>query len=89
MKVINIGNSNIVVKDIRGNAISVAPLKIIDVSEKTAERLIKVYKFQKVEEVTAEVKEEKKEAVKDEAVDVEKVKKAFGKKAKAEKEETK
>lgn len=86
MKVINIGSNNIVVKDIRGNAITVNPYQIVEVSEKQAQRLAKVYKFKIVEDVKTETP---KIEAKEEKIEVEKVKKAFGKKAKAEKEENK
>lgn len=55
MKILNAGTADFIVKDKRGNFVTLEPSKMVDVTEQTAKRL-RVYPFIKIiEEVKSEV----------------------------------
>lgn len=55
MKILNAGTADFIVKDKRGNFVTLEPSKMVDVTEQTAKRM-RVYPFIKIiEEVKSEV----------------------------------
>lgn len=63
MKIKNIGTANFVVRDIRGNVISLEPNCSIEVEDKLGAKFKRVYDFIQEVAVQKEVKEEVKEEV--------------------------
>lgn len=58
MKILNAGTADFIVKDKRGNFVTLEPSKMVDVTEQTAKRM-RVYPFIKIiEDVKVEVKPE-------------------------------
>lgn len=70
MKIKNIGTANFVVRDIRGNVISLEPNCSVEVEDKLGAKLKRVYNFIQEVAVQKEVKEVKEEVKEEKPVDV-------------------
>ena len=69
MKIKNIGTANFVVKDIRGNVVTLEPSCVIEIDDAKGKKLTKIYStLQEVKEAKKEVVEVKE--VKEKPVDV-------------------
>ena len=79
MKIKNIGTANFVVKDKRGNSVTLEPNCTVEVDEKIGKKVVRVYSF--IQEIV-EKKDEIKEVVKEEKEEVKDVSRETKKKRK-------